>query len=464
MRRSPWPAAWLLAVSILPGGEAAASSRTPRPSAPSAPADTVVVTLEEAARRALRDGPLYRTSVSALDAARGERLQAGALAANPDLEVRALELDRGIPGRARGFELSVEQSIPVAGQRGLGIRVAELAVSRADAERLDVGRLVLADLSRAFHGAVAATEKARVASEIARAADRLAEAAEIRFREGEISAMDASLARMEAARAAALGLGMEGAASTARVELGERMGVPAGTPIRIDLEPGAVQGLGLIVAGWSIDAPPSAAALDSLVDLALSRRPDLLASEHELRQYRALASLARRNRAPDLRLAFFLEREVAEGGPPGSVPGEPIRAGLGLGLPLPLFQRNSGAVAAADAEAEQAGLRWEAAHRAAASGIARAVESYRVATAQAAAYRDDVVAPARENLDRLEGAFQEGRLDLPTLLLLRSQLLDAELGYWDAWLGQRDALTELASALGLLDPTHLWTTSGGSER
>lgn len=61
-----------------------------------------------------------------------------------------------------------------------------------------------------------------------------------------------------------------------------------------------------------------------------------------------------------------------------------------------------------------------------------------------------VLRPARENTQLLETAFRAGKLALPTLLLLRNQLLDAELGYWDAWLAQHVAFIQLAAATGAL--------------
>ncbi|MCL4866620.1 MAG: hypothetical protein KJZ47_12065, partial [Gemmatimonadales bacterium] len=85
--------------------------------------------------------------------------------------------------------------------------------------------------------------------------------------------------------------------------------------------------------------------------------------------------------------------------------------------------------------------------------VVEAVRAYRSASEEAALYETSVVRPARANIALLEIAYREGTLDLPTLLLLRNQLLDAEFGYWDAWLAQREALVRLEAATGALTPS-----------
>ena len=63
--------------------------------------------------------------------------------------------------------------------------------------------------------------------------------------------------------------------------------------------------------------------------------------------------------------------------------------------------------------------------------------------------RDPSARPdARANRALLERARAEGRIDLPTMLVLQSQLIEAELAYWDAWLEERLAETALDAAVG----------------
>jgi outer membrane protein TolC len=60
----------------------------------------------------------------------------------------------------------------------------------------------------------------------------------------------------------------------------------------------------------------------------------------------------------------------------------------------------------------------------------------------------EMLGPIRENQGLLEVAYREGKIDLASLLLLRNQLLDAELSYWAAWERREIARTDLDSATG----------------
>ncbi len=80
--------------------------------------------------------------------------------------------------------------------------------------------------------------------------------------------------------------------------------------------------------------------------------------------------------------------------------------------------------------------------------VASSLEAYASAWEELEFLDTQVLRPARENHQLLETAYTAGRLDLPTALLLRTQLLDAELGYWDVWLAARAAYATLQAAVG----------------
>jgi outer membrane protein TolC len=55
---------------------------------------------------------------------------------------------------------------------------------------------------------------------------------------------------------------------------------------------------------------------------------------------------------------------------------------------------------------------------------------------------------ARENRRVLEIAYNVGKVGLPVLLLIRNQVIDAELEFWEAWLARGEAAAALAAATG----------------
>jgi cobalt-zinc-cadmium efflux system outer membrane protein len=214
----------------------------------------------------------------------------------------------------------------------------------------------------------------------------------------------------------------------------DSLGVPAPTP---DAESSAH--VALIASGTLPD--PARLDIDSLVELALTRRPDLAATTATVREFETLASLARREALPNLRRGAVAERVPGESG---------FRIGPAFGISVPIWNRNQGVVDERLAQVRQAQLQRQAVELRVRTDVETAVRSYRAATQEAATFETTVRQPARTNSALLETAFRAGKIALPTLLLLRNQLLDAELGYWDAWLARQDALVQLQAATGLL--------------
>jgi cobalt-zinc-cadmium efflux system outer membrane protein len=186
---------------------------------------------------------------------------------------------------------------------------------------------------------------------------------------------------------------------------------------------------------------PSATELreQDLIEEALEGRPDLAASRSNLEQYRSLDRLATREALPNLRVQGIAEREG---------PGAATRWGLGLSLALPLFDRNQGIRFSRDAEVREASLRVDASRLQVQTEVRDALQAYRAAGEELEVFEASVLGPAAQNQALLETAHLEGKLDLETLLLIRNQLLDAELGYWEAWARQREAWAYLRGATG----------------
>lgn len=406
------------------------------PAGGATPADTLRLTLAEAQRRALTMNPSFLADATVREIARGELRQARVYSHNPEVEFDA-------PGSASNRELGayearLGQEVEWAGQRGLRIEAAEIGVARAERGVADAARRALADVSAGFYTAFAAEERLRVASELAGLNKRLMEAVRIQLREGEISEMEANLVEIEVGRARARVLAARREATSARLTLGRLVGVPPEVAVRVEAE---------------VTPAPAPQTLDPdrLLAVALERRPDMAAAATAVRQAETLTRLARREAIPNLRIAAIAERDGAADEP---------RVGLGVGLPLPLWDRNQGVVARRRAETEQAGYALEAARIQVRTEVADAYRSYVAAAEEAAVFEADVLEPAHRTQEMLETAYEAGKIDLSALVLLRNQLLDAELSYWDAWLAQWEALVRLRAATGELTIEDLNGTDG----
>lgn len=386
------------------------------------PRDTVRLTLAAAQRLSLERSPTFLADREEREIARGDLRQARVLPFNPQLELET-------PGAATDggfgrYEAALSQEIEWAGQRGLRIDAAESGVRRAAFSVRDAARRTVAETSEAYYAALAAGRRLEVAEDILSSNDRLLAAVRIQLREGEISTLEANLAEIEIARARGRVLAAWRDARSAELALKRTIGLAPYTPIRLTRE---------------VPETPDARTLrpDSLLQIALQRRPDLAASEAAVAELDASARLVRREAVPNLEISALAEREETFG---------ESRFGVGVGFPLPLWNRNQGTADRVSAEARQSSWSRNAVELEVRTEVADAYQSYVAASEEAQIFERHVLQPVRQNQQLLETAYREGKIDLPALLLVRNQLLDAELSYWDAWLAHRRSLVALQAA------------------
>lgn len=396
----------------------------PQMSGMPSPPDTIVLTLREAGRLALEREPGLQAERQAVAIARGELRQVRVDGLNPTFEVQQYEA--GVAGGARAYTAGLSMDVPWAGQRGLRIAAASAGVERAAATTMSAERVAEATVSLAFFASLAAERRLQLAEQMAAATQRFFDVTRIQLREGEISALDANLTEIELGRSRGRLLGARREANATLLELRRLIGVPPQTALRL------------------VDGElPSGATLtlneDSLIAAALLARPDLQASRRQVEQADALRRLAARDWIPTPRLSAFSTRDVGE---------RASRLGLGVALPLPVIDRAQGRVDQEEARLAQSRSRYAALELSIRVEVAEAVRSYLAASDEVTTLESLVLEPARRNLALLDAAYQAGKLALPTVLLVRNQLLDAELDYWRAWQTYRAALVRLHAATG----------------
>ena len=397
----------------------AAPVRAQTPTAP----DTLRLTLPEAQRRALDANPAFLAEAQEVAISRGELRQARLLF-NPEAEVEA-------PGAFSGtaldrYEARVSQEFELAGQRGLRIDAAELGVRRAEQDVGEARRELIADVARAYYATVAARRIVDLAREVQVLNERLANAVRIQADEGEISVLERNLATIEVGLTRARLLAAQRRAASAELALARLLGIPAGTPLAL-------------VAVDSLAVLPIALNPDSLVDAALRSRSDLAARQAEAEQADVLARLARREAIPNVRVGGLAGRDAGT---------DAMGFGIVVALPLPLWNRNQGVVEQREAESRRADLAVEATQLRIRTEVLDAWNRYVTSRQEAVLLQEQVYGPAHANQELLAVAYEAGRIDLPTLVLLRNQLLEAEFDYWDAWFGLNEAHTDLTAAIG----------------
>lgn len=387
-------------------------------------ADTLVLTLLAARNLAIAQNPELLADRLVVPMALGGVRQSRIEGLNPTLEVQRYEA--GIAGRNPEFGVSLTTDLPWSGQRGLRTDAARAGVDRSIADVIDAERQTGARASLAFVRALAANQRLGVADTMVTATQRLYAVTRIQLREGEISALEANLAEIEFGRAQARLLGAQRGALSAMTDLRLSIGVGPELPIRlVEIE---------------ADIPePGELSQARLIAMALARRPDLVAQRRAIEQVDLERRLASRQGIPTPQVSGLLSRDAGE---------QETRVGLGFKLALPILDRNQGRVDRETARLDQAERRFDALALLARLQVSEAYQTYRMASDESIALEQFVLGPAHRNLELLEVAYQAGKVGLPTLLLLRNQLLDAELEYWDAWQARHDALLRLELAVG----------------
>lgn len=375
------------------------------------------LTPSEARALAQRQNPDWIAARQLPVIARGELQQAQTIRFNPDLSL--------IGGKDP--QVTLTEEIEWAGQRGLRTTAARSGLTRAGLETAEVGRQTMADVTIAFYRALAASGRRQVVEQLVVLTERLIGAVRIQLKEGEISVLDANLGEIENGRVRARALGARRDAAAAELELKRMLGLAPNVALRLTDDSNAAVAINLDE--------------DSLVAVAFRQRPDLGATAAEAEQARTLSALARREALPNVRVGGVVDPAAGKRG-----------IGLALGASLPVFNRNRGTIAARETEARAAELRRIATRARVRSEVATAIASYRTATEELRLYSETVLEPGRTNASLLNEAYRAGKIPLPTLLLLRNQLLDAEFGYWDAWLIQREMRARLAAATGAPTP------------
>ncbi len=400
-------------------------------------ADTVRLSLAAAREAALRSNPDLRAAGLDTAIARGAFRQAGLVRFNPSAD---LLLGVG----ANVAEPSLSQEIELFGQRGARRAVGRARVDLTRADVVNVRRLTLGAVDRTFYRLVAATRRTELADDVFALNQRLADVAERQLAAGEISRLDYNLAVVELGRSRAFAIAVRRERTQEDIELRRLLGVNANVPLQpvIDsTQHPAPADSARIIAPDVIAVLRMAGALDvdSLTALALRQRPDLAAATSAVRLATADVAVSRREGLPNL-----VARVASEARNSGS--GRVVRPGVGITLPL--FNRNQGETEGKRAAVTQVTLQRDALTTRVRAEIAAAVMSYRSAAVQVEVLETTVLAPARQNRQLLETAYREGKVGLPVLLLIRNQVIGAELDYWSAWLAEREAIAVLAEATG----------------
>lgn len=351
------------------------------------------ITLEEARAAARRGSPDLAVARTALDAAAARTRQAGALA-NPTLSYAYEQTSEGGLRNSQSIA-AVEQPLELTGVRGARKDAARLRQEAAEADLHAAERQLDFELTRAYVMAQAADQRLVLAERAVTAFSRAQRVTGERLVAGDVSGYEARRIRLETARYAALRAEAVLARRTAFVTLASLVGF-------------SVDSLVLPVLSPSDSAlSPPAIGRDSLVAVALLRRPELVAAERLAAAAHGDARAAGRERIPIPTVTAGWKNESTTS---GAVRLDGFVAGIAL--PLPLWDRRGGAVAAARADAGRREAEVAIARRRVVREIDEALAALQAAETETARLAPSLGPEAAAALRAAEAAYSEGEIAL----------------------------------------------------
>jgi outer membrane protein TolC len=317
--------------------------------------------------------------------------------------------------------------VEVRGQSGYRRQTAGAALSRVGWEIAGQEQAAAVRVTRAFQTLVYRREKLRLLEEVRQLNARLVDTVRRLQEAGRLRGADLLVAQTEAdSAAAARGQGLT-ALTDAESDLRRALGIVAGS-----VDP---------VGGLETNLPPWDVAI--LTEDALNRRPELHAREAALAEAEARLNLETANRYgnPTIGTAYTYD---------------PTRVNLIGGqikFPIPVANTHRGEILLREAERNRSALELRQTEVAIRQDVQAAADRLAAALALAATYRTQVLPNLEKALKGLQELFGQADpgVDLLRVIDVQRKRIQGRDAYLDALFAVRQALTDLAAAVG--DPS-----------
>jgi cobalt-zinc-cadmium efflux system outer membrane protein len=365
---------------------------------------TAPPTLDQVLAIALRDNPDAREARLRLDEARADQRAARAIP-NPSFTVA--------PANPYQYLWSVPAD--VGPQRLYRTRAARLNTEAASSDLADQRQQTTLAVRQAFFDVLLADSLLTLAFEEEGIVRQLVSADSLRVRAGDLSETELARSAVELVQVEAARTRAQASLHQARLTLQSLMGV-------------AYPDTGFTVSG-DLRFRPLDLPLDSLEQVAMRNRPDLVAAERRTEQARALQSGARAGLIPTPSLALVHQ------------PGGPFESGsyyaLGLSITVPLFDwggasRQRAAAQLATDKAEEVRVQAQIA-----SSVATAIDDHLTSRTLASRYAGGVLERARAALESVRYGYSRGSRSLLDFLdalrsygQTRADYFNAVRDYW----------------------------------
>ena len=417
--------------------------------------DEQSLSLAEATARALANNLELRATRADTGISRAQ-LIGSRLRPNPSLAVEyQTSGERSAGGLEGTLDISLTQDLQLWGVRSNRIRAAGLEVERMRYSVLDAGRRLRREVVASYLESLFQRQRVALLDSVARVSERISRAALLAFQQALGSEVDARLS--DAARQQSL-LDYDVAVQEYRitlVEFARLLGDPLTTTYRLtdSLPAGDLRFLTVRTAP-SVSADgmryePDEAAVDSLIQVALARRPDVRAAEYDRAAQQALLAAARGGGKPPVTVGV-LYSNFRDNFTIGTQKGQNVSTlfGLGVIVGLPLFNRNQGEVARAEFAGVAADLRLANTRQAVERDVRVGVQGVALAASQMETLRRSILPANESGLRIVAAAFGRGQANIFQVLQVQRAYVETTTGLLEAMRRYAAALAELEAAVG----------------
>ncbi|HKC13034.1 MAG TPA: TolC family protein [Vicinamibacteria bacterium] len=404
-----------------PGEGPAAGSR--ESSVPSLVALPARLTLDEALRIFRSQGLDLLIADAAVESARGDERIASAIY-NPSVGLGRGKSTTYDPTQCTSpgcsdtyYQASVSEQGAIfdflTGKRHLRMQVARAALEAAKLSRADAERTLSFTVKQQYVAAMLAKASLEFAGESQRSAEETLRLVGVRYRVGAVS--EADVARAESAKLETEQAydQAQQAQRQAKVTLAFLLGV-RGTPQEFEV--------GDEFLNARVPAALGGASRESLLEVAISGRPDLKASGAQKTRAAASVSLAKRQRIPDLPLTVSYFKEGT-----GQNAISPPTTTVSLSLTVPLFYQNQGEVTKARADLKTQQLQHAKLEAQVLSDVAAGFSGFQGARSRAERMESRLLERTQRARDLVRIQYEKGAASLLELLDAQRTLIATHL-------------------------------------
>ena len=389
------------------------------------------LSLPELVAAALAQSPKVLAARARVEAARGERLQAG-LRPNPSL---MSDFREEVGGSDRQTMAGLSWPLDLF-KKPHRTQVADRGIEVAEQELANLERLLAGDVRSKTLQLAAAVRQLRVREQAAQTLAQFRDLVSARAASGAAPLLDRDVAEVDARRTAAEMLRQRAAADAAREELKALVG----------LQPHDV----LLLR-------------DNLEDLSIpmsemSERSDVQLADAQRRSAAASLNLIRSSAKPDVTLnASYMRMSTGypqfgldANGSPVPIQGVFHNVSLGAMMTLPFRDKRQGDIAAATARVIAAEREADSVRLLANAEVAAARARVQRLNEALGLYAGGVRELASKNVDVMRGSYELGRATLLDVLNETRRQLETEMAYTDLLFESLQAKSDLATAMGVI--------------